>query len=63
MKPVEEGNMDWTKEKIQTDIIDKMTGIGNNLETVKQEISVFFDAEGKFIKPTGTILTLNNIVE
>ena len=56
MEFVATGNKNRTQEKINTDIIPNMTatGTGKNLETAKKETAVFFNADGKLQKPTGT---------
>jgi len=59
----EAGNEEFTYKKIE-DTINKMTGVdATTPPEVIAETKLFFDAEGKFKKPAGTIVTLKNITE
>ncbi len=54
MKPQETGNnLPWTQTRIQTEIIDKMTGTWAWLDIAKTETAAFISSEAKLQKPTG----------
>lgn len=61
MRPKETYNKERSQEKINTDIINTMTGDWENINMAKTETAAFFDAEGKLQKPEGYTVTFEPV--